>query len=421
AAAAAADSAQQHADNAAEAAKNAYNAAVEAGKAADRAEEAARKAEEERRRQQAGSIDEGAAGLSEDERDMLRYQGGDELIEQYERAMADANKGVIDFIKEHGGQVLLELIGEPEAKKCFGEGDVISCLWTVVNVGSLLLLIAKIPAVAAAITKIAGGLAKFLEGAAAGKGLLNRLRNGLADIKRIPCNCFPAGTPVAVANGSKPIEQIAVGDHVWARQISTGRSQLRRVEGLFNKHATEMLTISVGENVHVTPQHPFWVVGKGWVDAGKVAVGDQFQSLSGGKPVVEAVTVQPVVTTVYNFEVEGDHNYYITKAQLLVHNCDVKSLIKNDSFLVKAAEKAGSDQKVQKELDELIGKFMSGNKNPGLGTSPLPGTGLSYLRGRDGGRVFFRINSEGAMEVVAKASKANEDQVIARLKELYGK
>lgn len=27
--------------------------------------------------------------------------------------------------------------------------------------------------------------------------------------------------------------------------------------------------------------------------------------------------------TVYNFEVAGDHNYYITDAQLLVHNCPV--------------------------------------------------------------------------------------------------
>jgi hypothetical protein len=36
------------------------------------------------------------------------------------------------------------------------------------------------------------------------------------------------------------------------------------------------------------------------------------------------ITSRAVHTTVYNFEVEGDHNYYITTAQLLVHNCPVE-------------------------------------------------------------------------------------------------
>ncbi|WP_370945085.1 polymorphic toxin-type HINT domain-containing protein [Amycolatopsis sp. cg5] len=418
---AAATSAQKHADNAAEAAKNAMNSAIDAGKAADRAEEAARKAEEEKRRQEAGSIGDAGPSLSSDEEDMLRYEGGDEMLQQYKDAMAAANKGVLDFLAENGAQVLLDVIGVTDAKKCFGEGDIIACLWTVVNVGSLIALIAKIPAVSAAISRIAGGLTKFLEASKAGTVLLERLRNGLSRVKGIPCNCFPAGTGVAAERGEKPIEMIMVGDRVWARDLATGRSQLRTVVGLFSKHADEILTIRTGGvELKVTPQHPFWVVGRGWVEAGHVRVGDRFQSLNGAQPAVETITTQAVGTTVYNFEVEGDHNYYITDAQLLVHNCDVRSLIKNDSFFVKAAEEAGSNQKVQKEINDLVGKFMNGNTNPGIGTKALTGTGLSYLRGKDGARVFYRVTENG-MEIIAKASKDNEDKVIARLLELYGR
>ncbi|MCE7008677.1 EndoU domain-containing protein [Kibdelosporangium philippinense] len=183
---AAADSAAKHAEAASEAAKNAYNAAVDAGKAADRAEEAARKAEQERRASQAAGSDDPGPPLSDEDEEMLWLEGGDELVQEYRRAQDQAKNGLIDFIIQNGGQVLLDMIGYTDAKKCFTEGDVAACLWTVVNVGSLLLLIAKVPQVAAAITKIVGGLTKFLEASAAGQKFLSTMR-GLVASEKVRC------------------------------------------------------------------------------------------------------------------------------------------------------------------------------------------------------------------------------------------
>ncbi|MGB7069310.1 MAG: hypothetical protein WBD22_07430 [Pyrinomonadaceae bacterium] len=85
--------------------------------------------------------------------------------------------------------------------------------------------------------------------------------------------------------------------------------------------------------------------------------------------------------------------------------------------LSKAAEVAGTS--VQNGLDSLVGQLAKGNLNPGIGTKKLFGE-ISYARARDGARVFFREVGDG-IEILAKASKKNEDEVIRMLKNTYGK
>lgn len=58
--------------------------------------------------------------------------------------------------------------------------------------------------------------------------------------------------------------------------------------------------------------------------------------------------------------------------------------------------------------------------NPGRGGKALPGTDVTYARGRNGGRLFFQ-NVDGGVQIVGKADKGNESKVIARLKQIYGK
>jgi len=94
------------------------------------------------------------------------------------------------------------------------------------------------------------------------------------------------------------------------------------------------------------------------------------------------------------------------------------SLIKNSSALVNYAQQMGRNSAVQKEADSLIAKYLEGNTNPGLGTKNLFAD-IFYLRGRDGARVFYKINN-GTMEILAKADKSVEQKVIDVLKSMYG-
>lgn len=145
----------------------------------------------------------------------------------------------------------------------------------------------------------------------------------LSKVDDLPCNCFVAGTKVKTACGEKPIEDVQIGDKVWARNLVTGKNELRTVTGLFHKHADQVMTITVadGAKVTVTEEHPFYVASLGWVMSGDLKIGDQLAQRNGGSTAITAIDVRVADTTVYNFEVAGDHNYFVTDAQLLVHNC----------------------------------------------------------------------------------------------------
>lgn len=100
-------------------------------------------------------------------------------------------------------------------------------------------------------------------------------------------------------------------------------------------------------------------------------------------------------------------------------NPKIVSRIKDNSALVKEAGKMGSNQRIQKEANHLVKELLQGNTNPGLGSKNLFKV-VSYLRGRNGARVFYR-NVNETIEILGKSSKANEQKVIDILNKIYNK
>ncbi len=153
-------------------------------------------------------------------------------------------------------------------------------------------------------------------------------------------NCFVAGTPVMMADGStKPIEQVKPGDWVLSHSPEnktssnggkTGASSsanrdvvAKKVVRTFVRDQAKTLALHLagGETIQTTPGHPFFVEGKGFVLAGHLAVGNAIVTRAG--PAVRIVGVeQRTEATVYNFEVEGTHTYFVgtTNGGLWVHN-----------------------------------------------------------------------------------------------------
>ncbi|CAH1217420.1 hypothetical protein PAECIP111893_04275 [Paenibacillus plantiphilus] len=238
------------------------------------------------------------------------------------------------------------------------------------------------------------------------------------------CNCFTAGTKVLTDEGEKNIEDIEVGDKVLAKDENNPDGELayKEVTALYRNQRDDIIKLHVGEQViETTENHPFWVEGKGWVFADELQVGDKLQKADGSNLTIDKVEFvkldEPVM--VYNFTVADYHTYYVTDIGIWVHNtqCGVFSAINKDKRLVRAAEEMGKDATIQKEADELIAKFLKGNTNPGLGSKNLFGN-INYLRGRNGARVFYRMN-DGKMEILGKSNKANEQTVINAITDLY--
>lgn len=136
--------------------------------------------------------------------------------------------------------------------------------------------------------------------------------------------CFAEGTLVAAPNGDVKIEDIKVGDTVWAYDFATGTSVERKVTELKRNFTHYWVDVQVdGETIQATRGHPFWVESeKRWVEAADLKAGMSVRLLDGTTRVVSGVNVREVQEpeTTYNFEVETDHNYFVGTTHVLVHN-----------------------------------------------------------------------------------------------------
>ncbi|WXA79897.1 hypothetical protein LVJ94_28545 [Pendulispora rubella] len=170
-----------------------------------------------------------------------------------------------------------------------------------------------------AVAIVAGGLGAIAEAGAAGDGLSLIARDG----------CFTEGTLVTTCDGSKqPIETIRPGDSVLSWNETTGYTECRAVVRTTVRASHELVDVHLesangsqrGQVVHTTAEHPFFVEGRGWTAAGMLATGDEVRS-NGGEPLFVKRPERPVGTaTVYNFEVAGNHSYFVGSVQALVHN-----------------------------------------------------------------------------------------------------
>ncbi|WII35263.1 polymorphic toxin-type HINT domain-containing protein [Paenibacillus thiaminolyticus] len=130
------------------------------------------------------------------------------------------------------------------------------------------------------------------------------------------CNlhCFSAGTPVQTTSGFKPIEDIRVGDFVLTKDELTGKTGYNAVIELFQRQANETYQITVkGITITTTEEHPFWIPGQGWVEARHLKPGDLLQNPEGKRYPIDRIEIKNDITTVYNFRVEGVHNYFVTE------------------------------------------------------------------------------------------------------------
>ena len=164
---------------------------------------------------------------------------------------------------------------------------------------------------------------------------------------------FPAITLVVPANGysllrgeeltfSPEVDNAEVSAFEWKvngttvsatqeytfRGEETGEYAYKEVVRTFVNTTEEIthVTISDSEGVQEvidsTPQHPFYVEGKGWVEASALHAGMTIWFANGTKGTVADISneglEEPV--TVYNFEVADFHTYFVGESGALVHN-----------------------------------------------------------------------------------------------------
>lgn len=173
-------------------------------------------------------------------------------------------------------------------------------------------------------------------------------------------NCFAANEPVWTLNGIVRIQDVKSGDSVLSYDEKAGRLMESRVNEIFVRTTDRLIHVHYGDRVvRTTPSHPFYIAGLGWIPAGKLRAGlrsptiaaiarhNRRLAMSGGYrlevsftdvssasaspllpkelPGSEEITAVEVVMgeeTVYNFTVQGQHDYFVGENMVLVHNVE---------------------------------------------------------------------------------------------------
>jgi len=93
-----------------------------------------------------------------------------------------------------------------------------------------------------------------------------------------------------------------------------------------------VVTVALGDTVTgpqrdavtATPEHPLFVLGRGWMGIERLTVGDALATRAGPPLVVQSVTRKHRAEgyLVYNLTVEGDHTYFVGKVNggIWAHN-----------------------------------------------------------------------------------------------------
>jgi hypothetical protein len=137
---------------------------------------------------------------------------------------------------------------------------------------------------------------------------------------------------VSVQYVTKNIEDVQVGDVVLAKNQHDPNGPLVEctVVDTFIRYDKEVATVTLinsvtNETLEITGtlEHPFYVTEKGFVALGDLEIGDVCVAPDGNEFVVTEIVVHEERQTVYNFEVEGAHTYYVGTGfdtAVLVHN-----------------------------------------------------------------------------------------------------
>ncbi len=121
------------------------------------------------------------------------------------------------------------------------------------------------------------------------------------------------------------IEDIQVGDLVYSYDTSTGEVSQQQVTATFVRETDHLNYLTVVDEhgneqaIETTDGHPFWVVTDEqthdghWVEAKNLKIGDVFLSADNKLSTLNniACVEQSGSIQVFNFTVEGNHNYFI--------------------------------------------------------------------------------------------------------------
>lgn len=177
----------------------------------------------------------------------------------------------------------------------------------------------------------AGALAGVVLGKAGGKLVKVGSKYGKRAFKRLKkmksCKrCFAAGTVIHTETGPAAIETVQEGDQILSFDAENEHVQLKPVLQVHHNGLQPTFELSIhgtqGEEIlTVTPEHPFFVEGQGWIEARHLHVGLSLATLDGQGVTVTKIRRGPELPDTFNLTVAGFETFGVGINRLVAHNC----------------------------------------------------------------------------------------------------
>jgi hypothetical protein len=209
---------------------------------------------------------------------------------------------------------------------------------------------------------------------------------------------------------TRNIEHLIVGDIVLARDQYNPFGNLIpcRVAAIFRRTVYDIRVLAFRDSegtvqlIRCTDNHPFWLVGTGWVEADRLSVGQEVLQADGSTATIVSSHREhhPNGIVVCNFEVEGTHTYFVSAGEnavpLWVHN----------ACIVRFAQGAAGTN----PLVDAVGNELRGVVDQAEGILQGGGTG-----GTAWGRIYQRLPAGHWLEDIAYGNAVQQvaDQLLA--------
>lgn len=204
-------------------------------------------------------------------------------------------------------------------------------------------------------------------------------------------NSFTGDTPVLLADGTpRAIADVDIGDQVLATHEHTGETGAYPVIDLIRGHGVKHLVdIDLGdETVTATDRHPVYVIGRGFVDATDLTVGDRLRDSDGAMVVVHGLSRRDEILTVYNLTVDRAHTYYVGDiTAVLVHNAS-RCKVNGNTVATRVGRNA------HKKFDEVMDALPGYRRGGQIRGTRLRPDGFN----RHGGPVELKPNNPRAIK-----------------------
>ena len=135
------------------------------------------------------------------------------------------------------------------------------------------------------------------------------------------CECVGENTQILVAgNKTKKIKDLVLDEEIVSLNLMTGKNQLKKIKRIIKMKAEKYLVISTAlGKLNITHNHPLYSENK-WIKAGNLIPNKKIQGFNTITK-IKGIEEKYESVTVYNLEVEDNHNYFAEN--ILSKNCGI--------------------------------------------------------------------------------------------------